>query len=69
MGDTLGGTPLPCNSGILGIFEDPNTLIILYSNYYWVGGPPKGYSCSSGELYARRAEQGMEGGEFGEAFP
>ena len=43
MGDTLGGTPLPYNSGILGIYEDPNILIILYSNYYWVGGPPKRY--------------------------
>ena len=33
--------PPPSNSGIIGILEDPNIiLIILYSHYYRVGGPP-----------------------------
>ena len=34
--------PPPCNSGIIGIYEDPNMILIIpYSHYYRVGGPPK----------------------------
>ena len=34
-------TPPPCNSGIIGIQEDPNIVTsIPYSRYYRVGGPP-----------------------------
>ena len=33
--------PPPCNSGILGIYEDPNRILIIHnSHYYRVGGPP-----------------------------
>ena len=36
----LGGPP-PCHTGIIGIEEDPNTILsITYSHYYWVVGPP-----------------------------
>ena len=36
--------PPPCNSGIIGIYEDPNIVTsIPYSHYYRVGGPPKVY--------------------------
>ena len=31
----------PCNSGIVGMSEDPNIILsIPESHYYWVGGPP-----------------------------
>ena len=34
--------PLPCNSGILGINEDPNIVLIIPDSHYdRVGGPPK----------------------------
>ena len=34
--------PPNCNSGIMGIYEDPNIVTsIPYSHYYRVGGPPK----------------------------
>ena len=36
----LGGPP-PCTSGIIGIQWDPNIILIVpYSHYYRVGGPP-----------------------------
>ena len=36
------GSPPPCSSGRIGIYEDPNiVLIIPYSYYYKVGGLPK----------------------------
>ena len=38
--------PPPCNSGIIGIKEDPNIILIIhYSHYYWVGGPLKAARC------------------------
>ena len=30
-------TPPPCNSGIIGIYEDPNIILIIHSHYYWWG--------------------------------
>ena len=34
--------PPPCNSGRIGISEDPNIILFIpYSHYYWAGGPPK----------------------------
>ena len=33
-------TPPPCNSGIMGIEEDPNIITVLpYSHYCWVKDP------------------------------
>ena len=38
----LGGPP-PCNSGIFGIYKDPNDLVFIipYSHYCLLGGPLK----------------------------
>ena len=34
--------PPPCNSGIIGIEEEPNIILTIpYSHYYRMGGPPK----------------------------
>ena len=38
--------PPPCNSGIIGIYEDPNdnqVKFIPYSQYGWAGGPPNAW--------------------------
>ena len=41
MGFGFRRTPLPCNSGIVGVREDPN--IVLVIPYYWAGGPHQAY--------------------------
>ena len=47
------GDPPPCNSDVRGIEEDPNIILIIpYSHYYRVGGPPNmlGYIGMEGEI-------------------
>ena len=44
LGRYILGGPLPCNSGIIGIFSNPNIILTIpHSHYYRVGSPPKAY--------------------------
>ena len=55
-------TPPHCDSGIIGIEEDPNiALIIPASHYYWVGGTPKVYESSGEELLQDLQEGRFQG--------
>ena len=45
-------TPPPCNSGIIGLSEDPNiSIIIPYSHYYSAWGPPEPQTLTTTVLY------------------
>ena len=54
--NSVSGRHSPCNSGIIGIKEDPNIVrIIHYGHYYWVGGAPKLYKSELSEFRSKNA--------------